>query len=435
MSKPKSEHKPRGTEISIDATQLRPGVHVRLPLSWMEHEFLFNSFVIADEDQAKRIAAMNLPSLFSDVKLSKVPPLPKQDVASTELQTSEAEKSRFATLKAELMAEKLERANVMAKMRKRMLKAQINYTESAHSVVTAFKSLLSAPKESIRQISDISERSASELLNNPDCAMALITEKTHNDGHSAHALSVMTLALMLAKRAELPEVALRTIGIGALLHDIGKFSFHASMLNCAKRNKFEEEVYRTHCRIGYENALKCGCLSPAMMDVILHHHERINGTGFPDQLVGEDISFAARVVAIADRFDNLTNPVDFHLALSPSEALSMMWHKEKDIFDNTLLQLFVRAMGVYPPGSLVQLSDERIGVVIASATMKAPLSPQVLVYDPGVPRSQAIIIDLLVDTATKIVRPLRLSERSEHELNYLLPHRRINWFYIQDPLQ
>ena len=111
-----------------------------------------------------------------------------------------------------------------------------------------------------------------------------------------------------------------------------------------------------------------------------------------------------------------------------------MWHKEKDIFDNTLLQLFVRAMGVYPPGSLVQLSDERIGVVIASATIKAPLSPQVLVYDPGVPRSQAIIIDLLVDTSTKIVRPLRLSERSEQELNYLLPHRRISWFYIQDPV-
>ncbi|MDP2903138.1 MAG: DUF3391 domain-containing protein [Methylovulum sp.] len=431
MSKTDQAPKPRESEISIDASQLRPGVHVRLPTSWLEHGFIFNSFVIKSEEQAREIAAMNLPHLFCDVNRSKVPPLPKQQVPAPTNQSGDDEQAQLATLKAKMISEKRERAMVMAKMRKRLDKAQDNYIDAARSVGSAFKSFASEPKETIRQASDISERSSAALFADTDSAIVLITEKGHNDGHASHALSVMTLALLLGKQAGLPEEALRAIGIGALLHDIGKIAFHASILRNPKRNKFEEAVYRTHCRVGYEKAVEAGGLSQAMLDIILHHHERINGGGFPDQLRGEEITFASRLVAIADRFDNVTNPIDCYSALSPSEALSMMWGKEKMLFDNKLLQLFVRAMGVFPPGSIVQLSDNRIGAVIASATAEMPLSPQVMVYEPGIPRSQALIIDLAKESSVKIERPLRLSERPDEELNYLLPRRKISWFFIE----
>lgn len=431
MSKIDETKKPRDSEICIDASQLRPGVHVRLPMSWLEHEFLFNSFVITDEEQARRIAAMNLPQLYCDVKRSKVPPLPKQQVPVTTNQPNDEERTRLSALKAELMAEKLERAKVMASMRKRLDKAQNHYISAARSVGGAFKSFHSDPRESIMQVSDISERSTASLLADPDSAIVLITEKGHNDGHAAHALSVMTLALLLGKQAGLPEEALRTIGIGALLHDIGKLAFHASILRNPSRNKFEEAVYRTHCRVGYENALRAGGLSPAMLDVILHHHERIDGNGFPNRLKGEEIQFASRAVAIANRFDNLTNPIDYLRALSPSEALSVMWAREQAFYGSNLLQLFVRAMGVYPPGSVVQLSDGRVGAVVASAAVETPLSPHVLIYEPGLPRSEAIIIDLVKEPSIKIERPLRLSERPDEELDYLLPRRRISWSFIE----
>ncbi|MDO9105596.1 MAG: DUF3391 domain-containing protein [Methylovulum sp.] len=431
MSKTDQTQKPRESEISIDASQLRPGVHVRLPMSWLEHEFMFNSFVIADEEQARRIAAMNLPQLFCDTKRSKVQPLPKQQVTAPANKPSDEEWTRLSAMKAALIAEKRERAKVMTTMRRRLDKAQTHYAGAARDVGSAFKSFHSEPKASIRQVSDISERSTAALLADPDSAIVLITEKGHNDGAAAHALSVMTLALLLGKQAALPEEALRTIGIGALLHDIGKLAFHTSILRSLKRNKFEEAVYKTHCRVGYDNALRAGSLSQAMLDVILHHHERVDGSGFPDQLRGEDISFASRVVAITNHFDNLTNPIDPLRAMSPSEALSMMWAKEKTSFDNNLLQLFVRAMGVFPPGSVVLLSDGRVGAVVASATVDNPLSPQVLIYEPDVPRSEAIIIDLVKETSIKIERPLRLSERPDEELDYLLPRRRISWFYLE----
>jgi len=431
LSKIDPTQKPRASEICIDASQLRPGVHVRLPMSWLEHDFVFNSFIIADEEQARRIAAMNLPQLFCDVKRSKVPPLPKQQAPVAVSQSSDEERAHLASLKAERLAEKLERVKMMTTMRRRLDKAQNHYLVAARSVGGAFKSFNADPNESIWQVSEISERSTATLLADPDSAIILITEKGHSDGHAAHALSVMTLALLLGKQAGLPEEALRAIGIGALLHDIGKLAFHESILRNPKRNKFEEAIYKTHCRVGYDNALRAGSLSQAMLDVILHHHERIDGSGFPDQLRGEEITFASRVVAIANRFDNLTNPVDYLRAMSPSEALSVMWAKEKNGYDNNLLQLFVRAMGVYPPGSVVQLSDGRIGAVVASAAGESPLSPQVLIYEPDVPRGQAIIIDLVKESSIKIERPLRLSERSDEELDYLLPRRRISWAFIE----
>ena len=219
-----------------------------------------------------------------------------------------------------------------------------------------------------------------------------------------------TLSRLLGKKARLPEQALRALGIGALLDDNGKQEIKSSVLRNSERNRHEEAIYQTHSRTGREQAERAGSLSQPMLDAILYHHERFDGSGFPERLVGSAIPLAARVVAIANRFDNLVNPVDYRRALSPSEALSTLWTREQKAFDGALLPLFVRAMGVYPPGSIVQLSDGRIGAVVSSAPAGRPLSPKVMIYAPEVPRRQSIIIDLASETneqAVTIERPLR----------------------------
>lgn len=421
--------KQRAGEIRIEASQLRPGVHVRLPLQWMEHQFMFNSFVIADEDQARQIAAMNLTDIFCDLASCRVPPLPKPAVAPPPDPQAEAEIERLAMLKAQQIAEKMERARVVEELRGRLDTAQKHHADAAKAVGGAFKSFNINPDASALQISEVSARSTSALLADPDSAIVLIAEKAQADGNAAHALSVMTLALLLGKQAKLPSEALRALGIAALLHDIGKATINPAILRNAARNKHEEALYQTHCRLGYESALRAKSLTPPMLDAILHHHERMDGKGFPDGLANKQIHVASRIVAIANRFDNLSNTIDPRRALSPAEALATMWSKEKDAFDSVLLQLFVRAMGVYPPGSIVHLSDGRVGAVVASAGPGTPLSPQVMIYDPEIPRRQAVIVDLAKENAVKIERPLRLQERSEDELDYLLPRRKLNWFH------
>lgn len=429
MSASDDLRQPKPGEISIEAAQLRPGVYVRLPVPWMEHQFMFGAFVIADEEQVRQIAALNLPQLYCDPSRSRVAPLPKPAQATPPDPVGEAEQARLAELKAAQMAEKLARAKLMGELRGRLDKAQKHYVSSATAVLGAFKCFESRPEESVRQITQVSELSVAALLADPDSAIVLIAEKAQADGNAAHALSVMTLALLLGKQARLPGEALSAIGVAALLHDIGKASINSSILRNPARNKHEEAVYQTHCRVGYEAALRTGRLAPPILNAILHHHERIDGAGYPDRLADKEIHVAARVVAIANRFDNLANPIDPRRALSPSEALATMWSKEKGAFDTVLLQLFVRAMGVYPPGTIVQLSDGRVGAVVTSATTDHPLCPQVMLYLPDVPRREAIIVDLACDDGLRIDRALRLQDRPNDELDYLLPRRKLNWFH------
>jgi len=427
---PKTQNSPLEGEIRIKATQLRPGVHVRLPIHWMEHHFMLNSFVIADEEQVRQIAAMNLPDLFCAVTRCKVPPLPEPaepppppDAATI------AEDARLAALALAHMAEKMERAKVMGELRGRLDKAQKQFVGASKTVGGALNSFDKDPKESIRQVSQVSSESAPSFLADPDSAIVLIAEKGHDEGPAAHALSVMTLALLLGKQACLPESALNTLGMGALLHDIGKNELKQSILRNTERNRHEEAIYASHCALGHASVQRVGGVSAPILEAILHHHERFDGTGFPDHLKGESIHTAARVIAIADRFDKLTNPIDYRRAISPSEALAIMWTKEKSAYDMVLLQLFIRAMGVYPPGTVVLLSDGRVGAVVTSAPTDNPLSPQVMIYEPEVPRRQAIILNLAKDTCPHIEKPLRLQERPADELDYLLPRRKMNWFH------
>ena len=422
-------------EISLDASQLRPGVHVRLPVPWIEHQFMFNSFVIADEEQARLIAAMNLPQIFCDPTRCRVPPLPRQppgEEAAADPAASAAESARLRAVAAARMAEKQERSRKMTQLRERLDKAQQHFAGAAKAVGGAIRHFTTNPREAVREVDLVSAESTAALLADPDSAIALIAEKAQDDGQAAHALSVMTLALLIGKQAQLPEPALRALGIGALLHDIGKVTINPSILRNNERNRHEEAIYQNHCRAGHELAARAGNLSQAMLDAILAHHERFDGSGFPDRLAGNAIPLAARLVAITNRFDNLVNPLDYRCALSPSEALSAMWTREKKAFDATLLQLFVRAMGVYPPGSIVQLADGRVAAVVGSAPPGKPLKPKVLVYAPEVPRRQSIMVDLAEDDTMSIERPLRLQERPAEELDYLLPRRKINWSYLAE---
>ena len=425
--------KARPGEIPVDASQLRPGVHVRLPVPWLAHQFLFNSFVIETEDQARQIAAMKLPLLFCEVTRCRLPPLPTRQVSAPPDPISEEEKARLAALTATQLADKHERIRAMTTIREHLETTQKHYVGASKAVGSAFKSFDVDPKESISEITRVSTKSTKLLLTDVDSAIVLIAEKGQSDGFAAHALSVMTLSLLLGKQARLPEEALRTLGVGALLHDIGQSAISTSILRNTERNKHEEAAYMTHCRIGHESVTRSGNTSQPLLEAILHHHERFDGSGFPDRLVGEGSHIAAREIAIANRFDNLANPIDYRSALSPSEALSRMWVREKSAFDPVLLQLFVRAMGVYPPGSIVQLSDGRVGAVVVSATTEKPLCPQVMIYEPEVPRHQAIIIDLAAENSVKIDHALRLLDRSNDELDYLLPRRRMSWFATEGP--
>jgi HD-GYP domain-containing protein (c-di-GMP phosphodiesterase class II) len=419
-------------EQLIEPAQVRIGVHVRIPLGWMDHPFLTNNFLVTTEDQVREILALGVPVLC-DPKKSKVAPAPPPSAATPAADAAAELELTLVRQRQEAQRQaKAQRAQVMAAMRAKLDVVQKQYTSAAELAGNAFKQMGSRPQQSVQAMRDVASASAGSLLADPDSAIILIADKAQHRGEVAHALSVMTLSLLLAKALQLSEIEVKLTGMAALLHDIGHATVNPSILRNPARNKHEEAVFQTHCRSGFDQLAALGAaVPPSVAEVALYHHEREDGTGFPTARRGPQVPKLAKIVGIANRFDNLTNPIDPRAAVSPFEALGVMWARERAAFDELMLQTFIRTMGIYPPGTLVLLSDGRSGVVVATAPPTARLCPQVLVYDPDTPRREALILDLAdPETAQqlKVDKAMRMQERSEDELDYLLPRRKMSWF-------
>jgi hypothetical protein len=164
--------------------------------------------------------------------------------------------------------------------------------------------------------------------------------------------------------------------------------------------------------------------------VIAQHHEQADGSGFPQRLNLDRMTAAARIVSLVNRYDNLCNPHVIARAATPHEALSAMFAQGKHKFDATMLSAFIRMMGVYPPGSIVQLTDDRYGLV-AMVNATRPLKPKVLVHDPKVPSDEALVLDLEALPGLGIRRSLRASKLPPASQDYLAPRQRVTYFFDQ----
>jgi hypothetical protein len=169
-------------------------------------------------------------------------------------------------------------------------------------------------------------------------------------------------------------------------------------------------------------------LSADALAIIAHHHELIDGRGFPRQLANDKISPLARIVALVNHYDNLCNPANPALAITPHEALSQIFAQMKRQFDAAVMTGFIRMMGVYPPGSVVELSDGRLALV-ASVNSSRPLKPRIIIFEPRVPREDALIEDLEQSPDLGIRRSLKPLQLPKAAFDYLSPRQRICYFF------
>jgi hypothetical protein len=169
-------------------------------------------------------------------------------------------------------------------------------------------------------------------------------------------------------------------------------------------------------------------LEPGPLLIIAQHHEHADGSGFPNKLNMDRMSMGARIVALVNRFDGLCNPMLPSKSLTPHEALSLMFAQGRNRFDATMLNAFIRMMGVYPPGSTVQLTDDRYALVV-SVNSARPLKPQVMVHEPSVKSEEALILNLEEMPDLGIRRSLKPMFMPRASLDYLSPRPRISYFF------
>jgi hypothetical protein len=169
-------------------------------------------------------------------------------------------------------------------------------------------------------------------------------------------------------------------------------------------------------------------LAAAPLLIIAQHHENADGSGFPQRINMDRMSAGARIVALVNRFDGLCNPLLTSTSMTPHEALSLMFVQGRNRFDATMLNAFIRMMGVYPPGSTVQLTDDRYALVVAVNSSR-PLKPRVMVHNPKIPREEALIINLESQPDLGIRRSLKPHQLPRASLDYLSPRARVAYFF------
>jgi putative nucleotidyltransferase with HDIG domain len=280
----------------------------------------------------------------------------------------------------------------------------------------------------VNQATQLVTQITDAVLSAPELAIHVMGDTAGNEELYFHSLNVTMLAMMIAREVNLPPEVANLLGLGALLHDIGRKNIPDKILTKPEAyTTAEQNLYEMHAQYGAEMAQRLQCM-PAVAAVIHDHHELFDGSGYPRKLKGEGIGVLARIVAIANYYDELCNPFNVAHALTPHEALSMMFAKHRPKFDPRLLQMFIRCLGVYPPGTVVQLSNGMTGMV-ATVNTERPMKPMLVVYDQDVPRLEAIMVDLDLETDLNIVKALRPSQVPQDVYVYLSPRKRVSYYF------
>lgn len=411
--------------LSMD--QLQVGHYVYLDLKWFEHPFAFSHFKIKAQDQIKTIRTLGLKTVRYSPELSEAGSTPSAAASPPPAPDMNAVAAPAPELSPVMVAKRA----MMEQMRMRRLDAERvekAFANTANTIRDIEKNLYSKPQETVQQASKLVGQIADSILNAPELAIQVMGDTTGGEEMYFHSLNVTMLSMMMARDIQLPMAVVGALGMGALMHDIGhkeipdKIRRKTEPLTQAERN-----FYELHCQYGVDIGKRLQLPAPALA-VIREHHEMYDGTGFPAKLKGDTINLLSRIVAIANYYDELCNPPSIAQALTPHEALSLMFAKLRTKFDPKFLQVFIRCLGVYPPGTIVQLSNGVIGMV-ATVNTARPMKPILVVYDADVPKEEAIMLDMDRETEVNIAKSIRPAQVPREVYNYLSPRKRVSYYF------
>lgn len=411
-------------EYPILVEQLCPGLFIRIDTPGLAHPFPPKGFKLATDADIAKVLALGVTHVQCVPERSDRLPIPVEELES---RAARRQKGPWATARTpvsvELASLKRETIERNKERLERFSACERRYEKAMSTVVGAIKRVNSPNAEVAAAAGAVVRSMAETFLSDLDVLINVMTAKLHEEAKHYHAVNVAVLSMMLAKALGLSRPAMEDVGLGALFHDIGKGRVPIQRFtkgNVAVMNKVIREYYQEHPAIGARMLDALPGFPPAARAVVLEHHERLDGGGFPAKLRGEAISPGARIAAVADRYDRFCNPAgDDAKRLTPHEAMKALY-KGRQTFEARAVTLFIRTLGVYPPGSLVELSNTMQGMVV-SANLRDPLRPSVKVHHPDIPRREALVIDLGIETDLTVVRALTPDQLPPEVLRYLNP--------------
>ena len=432
----------------IDIDALRVGMFVHLDMGWMSHPFPLGSFKIANPEQMATIRTLGLKRLRwspqqsdpaqapeAEVQASGPPGEPGASLAApvanaapgdSPTLAAEAASAEPTTLTPEAVA-RSQHVRRLAEQRNALVVCERQFAEASQACQQLTALVPSRPQQAREQAEALTAALLQKMLGEQDVCIRLLSDAA-GDKASAHALNVTIISLLMGRSFGLDPADMLDLGLGAMLHDIGKIELPERLRH--RDDAFsatEARLYEEHVAHGVIFGRKMGLSAGAML-VIAQHHEHADGSGFPLRLNADRMTAAARIVSLVNRYDNLCNPHLPGRALTPHESLSLLFAQCKNKFDTAILGGFIKMMGVYPAGSTVQLTDDRFAMVVGVNSSR-PLKPRVLVHEPAVPREEALVLDLESVAGLGIRRSVRPLQLPPAALDYLSPRPRVAYFF------
>ena len=341
-------------KISID--QLKPGMFVHdLNVDWMAHPFLRQRFAVQDDAAVSKIRAAGIRDLYVDTSRgSDVPDAP-----------TEAEVRRSVESEMLKVATEPPPAPLSTSAAEEMSRATKIYEAAGNAVRHVMRDVRLGKAVEVAEVEAMVEDITSSVVRNSGALISLMRLKTADDYTFLHCVAVGTLMVTFTRSQGMDAETVRQAGIGGLMHDLGKMQVPDAVLN--KPGKLTDEEFgliKRHPEEGHRLLVEAGGVGPIPLDITLHHHERIDGSGYPHRLPGEQISLLAKMSAIVDVYDAITSDRCYHRGIAPTDALRKMFEWSKFHFEEKLVHQFMRTIGIYPVGTLVKLESGRLGVVI-----------------------------------------------------------------------
>lgn len=417
---------PRLSVLKIKPSELKLGYAVKLPGAWIKHPFLSGNMIIENMQQLQIIRSLELDYVLFYPDKSKKMAMPAElndeDSASFNMAASEAQ--------IKMQQEKMQRIERAKAHRRDIQRTEKAYAQSLLQVRSVMSKLSSRPLNAIDDASSLISAMTDVLLDADSLVLHLISgADKEQDGQYYHALNVATLSMMLAKNLNLSAEQIKFVGLGALFHDIGKTRIPSQILRKpTPLTAPEQNLLKMHTKYGVDLVGLTDNFPLQAWPIIEQHHEYIDGSGYPKGLTEAAIDPLAKVVAVVNEFDNLCHPADLSKARSPHHALSFMYRSLKGKLPEREMKVMIKMMGVYPPGTIVQLSDQRIGIVM-SVNSENLLCPNVLVYDGDVPRLEAPILTLQPDKLS-ISKVIKIQALPQQVAEYLNPRAQVS-YHIQ----
>ncbi len=289
------------------------------------------------------------------------------------------------------------------------------YRKNSHLMKGLMDRIMLGEDFDLHGVRTVVKENVKQVLANEDAMLMMTLLKSKDDSRAEHSLNVSLLAIAFGRFLGFGIPKLEDLGMGALLHDVGQVKVADSLLKKkGKLNQNEMSEMCNHPQYGFQLLQGKDGLTPSCIDIAINHHERLGGQGYPRGLKEESISDNVRLVSIVDVFESLTTPQVYRKSMSVVDAYKVLMAGKKTHYDERLVMKFIEWRGIYPPGSIVEMENGEVGIVVSS-NPSAKLKPKVLlVLDEYKQSRKEKIVDLSKMALDAVSKPYKIIRAFEN---------------------